>query len=225
MSGEKVMAKRMRICKITGIVCLLFLAPSGASAQKFDGGLLAGGLLSQVDGDNWAGFSKGGYLGGGFVQLWISRHSSFQMEMEYIQKGSKKPAYLDQGDYHSYLLRLHYLEVPLLYQFTFLKRFSVEAGPAADVLLGFSEQTDGQEVPNRYPFRQVTLAGILGASGYITRHLKATFRFNYSLLSIRQSQPPGDRPSVWRKILFEVGQYNNVLSLSVSYQFKGKPDW
>jgi len=118
---------------------------------------------------------------------------------------------------------LHYLEIPLLCQFTFLKRFSAEAGPAADILLGYSEQRDGQEVPNKYPFRRITLAGIVGASGYITRHFKATFRFNYSLISLRI--PVDDPPSVWRKILFEVGQYNNVLSLSVSYQFNGKQYW
>ena len=194
-------------------------------AQKFDGGILAGGLISQVDGDNWSGFSKIGYLAGGFVQLEISPHSSFQLEMEYIQKGSRKPANIDSGDYKTYLLRLHYLEIPLLYQFTFLKRFSVEVGPAVDVLLGYSEQGDGQEVPNIYPFRRVTLSGIVGASGYITRHLKATFRFNYSLLSLREPQPAGDFPSVWRKIFFEWGQYNNVLSLSLSYQFKGRKNW
>jgi len=29
----------------------------------------------------------------------------------------------------------------------------------------------------------------------------------------------------WRKILFETGQYNNVISLSISYQFKGRRNW
>jgi hypothetical protein len=115
---------------------------------------------------------------------------------------------------------LHYLEIPLLVQYTFLKRFQVEAGPAADVLLGYQEQNNGLEVPNQYPFRTITLSGIIGASGYITSNLKATFRFNYSLLSLRQTQPPGQRGQPWRKFLFEVGQFNNVLSLSLSWQFK-----
>jgi len=193
-------------------------------AQKFDGGILAGGLISQVDGDQWSGFSKIGYLAGGFIHLELSPHSSFQLEMEYIQKGSRMPTYYQENDYHDYLLRLHYLEVPILYQFTFMNRFSVEAGPAADILLGYNEEVDGSEVPNDYPFRRITLAGIVGASGYITKHLKATFRFNYSLLSLRQPQPGGG-PEAWRKILFEWGQYNNVMSLSLSYQFKGRRNW
>ncbi|MBL7138388.1 MAG: PorT family protein, partial [Bacteroidales bacterium] len=204
---------------------LMYLLQVNLFAQQFDGGILAGGVVSQVDGDNWAGFSKVGFLAGGFVNLELSPHSSLQLEMEYIQKGSRKPSYYQENDFHDYLLRLHYLEIPLLYQFTFLKRIQVEAGPAADVLLGYQEQVDGQEVPNDYPFRRVTLAGIVGASGYITKHLKATFRFNYSLLSIRHPQPVEVRPTVWRKILFEWGQYNNVMSLSVAYQFKGRRNW
>jgi len=203
---------------------LIFFLRIDLIAQRFDGGILAGGLISQVDGDDWKGYNKVGYLAGGFVHLELSPHSSLQLEMEYIQKGSRKPANFDSGDYKTYLLRLHYLEIPLLYQFTFLKRLSVEVGPAADILLGYSEQGDGQEVPNRYPFRRVTLSGIVGVSGYITRHLKATIRFNYSLLSLRQPQPDR-RPEAWRKVLFEWGQYNNVLSLSVSYQFKGRKNW
>jgi len=213
-----------RIFLVTAFITLS-LSSTGLFAQQFDGGILAGGLISQVDGDYWAGYNKVGYLAGAFVSLEFSPHSSLQLEMEYIQKGSKMPSYYEEFDYHSYLLRLHYLEIPLMYQFTFLKRFSVEAGPAADILLGYNEERDGQDVDNIYPFRRITLAGIVGASGYITRHLKATFRFNYSLLSLRQPQPPGERGKPWRKILFEVGQFNNVLSLSVSYQFKGRKNW
>ncbi len=203
----------------------LFLLPASLFPQQFDGGILAGGTLSQVDGDDWAGFNKVGFLAGAFVSLEFSPHSSLQMEMEYIQKGSRKPDLYQENDLHIYLLRLHYLEIPLLYQFTFLKRIQVEAGPAADVLLGYQEQIDGAEVTNKYPFRGVTLAGILGVSGYITKHLKATFRFNYSLLSLRQSIPTEEQGKFGRKILFEWGQFNNVLSLSVAYQFKGRRNW
>lgn len=206
-------------------VILFSLSQSDAVAQQFDGGILAGGVLSQVDGDDWVGYNKVGFLAGGFVNLELSPSSSLQMEMQYIQKGSRKPADLDSGYYFSYLLRLHYLEIPVLYQFTFLKRFQVEVGPAVDVLLGYSEQRDEQEVPNIYPFRSVTLAGIVGASGYITKHLKATFRFNYSLLSLRKPQPPDSRGKPWRKIFFEWGQYNNMMSLSLAYQFKGRKNF
>ncbi len=188
--------------------------------QRFNGGIIAGGLISQVDGDTYDGYHKFGYLGGAYVSLQVSPHSSFQMEMEYIQKGSRHNADSANFSDQPYLLRLHYLEIPVLYQYTFGRRFSVEAGPAADVLLGYYEEKDGIPDPPTEPFRTVTLSGIVGAGVYITNHLKADFRFNYSLISLRNTSAP--YPASYRKILFEYGQYNNVLSLSLSWDFKPK---
>lgn len=188
---------------------LLFLLPLMSFAQKFNGGILAGGNVSQVDGDTYAGYHKAGYQAGAFVYLRVTPHSSFQMEMEYFQKGSR------EGDT---LLRIHYLEIPLLYQYTFAKRLQAEVGPAADILLGSLEESAGQPVTNMVPLRSVTLSGILGIACYITTHLKAGFRVNYSLLSIRVPTDP--EPPGYRHILFETGQYNNVLSLTISWDFK-----
>ena len=187
-------------------------------SQKFNGGVLAGGNISQVDGDTWDGYHKAGYQGGAYVYLRVSPHSSFQMEMEYFQKGSRKVSNPDKGDMTDYLLRIHYLEIPVLYQYKFAKRVQAEAGPAADILLGSLEESNGQPVTNLVPLRTVTLSGILGIACYITSHLKAGFRFNYSLLSIRQ--PASPEPPGYRHILFETGQYNNVLSLTLSWDFK-----
>jgi len=202
--------------------CLLFIlfVPLGLFSQKFNAGILAGGLVSQVDGDTWAGYNKFGFLAGGYVNLKLSHHSSLQMEMEYIQKGSRKNNDLEKDDLNSYLLRLHYLEIPVIYQFNFAKRFSAETGPAMDILLGSYEEKDGIPDPPTEPLRNVTLSGIIGFSAYITNHLKACFRFNYSLISIRNTTAP--YPASYRKILFEWGQYSNVLSLSLSWDFKRK---
>ena len=195
---------------------VLLLLPFFGMAQTFNGGILAGGLVSQIDGDTWVGYHKFGYLAGGFVSLQLSPHSSFQLEMEYIQKGSKQNADSVTNTGTTYLTRLHYLEIPLLYQFTFARRVQAEIGPAADVLLGSYDEVNGQEVPNiTVPYRTVTLSGIAGISCFITDHLKAGLRFNYSLISTRTGYVYGAR-----KILFETGQYNNVLSLSLLWYFK-----
>jgi len=205
--------KMIRIC----LFSLLFV-PSALFSQRFNAGILAGGLVSQVDGDTYDGYHKFGFLAGAFVNLRVSKHSSFQMEMQYIQKGSRNANDSAHMSDNTYLLRIHYLEIPVLYQYTFGKRFAAEIGPAMDVTLGSYEESNLQEVQNTVPMRPVTLAGIVGVSGYITPHLKATFRFNYSLLSIRNASAP--YPPGYRKILFEWGQYNNVLSLSLSWDFK-----
>ena len=196
----------------------MFASPVLLPAQRFNGGIIAGGLVSQVDGDYDAGFHKFGFLGGGLVSLRVSPHSSFQMELEYIQKGSRINADTLTNSSTTYLMRFHYLEVPLLYQYTFAKRFSVEAGPAMDVLLGSLEESDGMESPSIIPLRPMTLAGIFGFSGFISQHLKANLRFNYSLLSIRNTSSL--YPLSYRHILFETGQYNNVISLSLLWYFK-----
>ncbi|MEI7980700.1 MAG: porin family protein [Bacteroidota bacterium] len=199
------------------LIMVLFL-PFAGLTQKFNAGIMLGGVLSQVDGDTWDGFHKFGYLGGGYVSLRLSSHSSFQMEMQYIQKGSRKNADSADPSGQTYLLRIHYLEIPVLYQYTFARRFSAEIGPAADILLGLYEESNGLEVTNTVPLRPVTLSGIIGISGYITEHFKASFRFNYSLLSIRNATAP--YPPGYRKILFEWGQFNNVMSFSLCWDFK-----
>ncbi len=198
---------------------MLFILPLMGYSQKFNGGILAGGNVSQVDGDTYEGYHKFGYQAGAYVYLRVSPHSSFQMEMEYFQKGSRRASNPDSGaGDHSYLLRIHYLEIPFLYQYTFARRFQAEAGPAIDVLLGSLEEYDGLPVTNTVALRPITLSGILGFSCYLSHHLKAGFRFNYSLLSIRV--PANPEPPGYRHILFETGQYNNVLSLTLSWDFK-----
>lgn len=199
------------------VIATLFV--SAVHAQRFNGGITAGGVVSQLDGDYYSGYQKLGYLAGALVSLRLSPHSSFQFEMEYIQKGSRFTDTINRSDM---LYRFHYLEMPVLYQYTFAKRMSVEAGPAVDVLLGSLEEKDGLEVTDTRPLRNVTLAGILGFAGFITPHLKASFRFNYSLISIRNTSAP--YPPSYRHILFETGQYNNVLSLSLFWYFKPNED-
>jgi hypothetical protein len=196
---------------------LLVMASSPLQAQRFNAGLMLGGVTSQVDGDTYDGYHKWGYLGGGYVFLQISPHSSFQMELEYIQKGSRRnDTSVSGGD--TYLLRLHYIEIPVLYQYTFKKRFYFEAGPVSDIYIGSLELKNETVPPETVPLRPVTLSGIFGFGVYLTNHLRLNVRSNYSLISIRNKNDY----SGYRRILFETGQYNNVLSLSLLWDFKAK---
>ncbi len=203
----------------SGILFLLVMCSSLLEAQRFNAGLMLGGVTSQVDGDTYDGYHKWGYLGGGYVFLRISPHSSFQMELEYIQKGSRRnDTTVSGGD--TYLLRLHYIEIPVLYQYTFKNRFYFEAGPAADILIGSLEERNGIDVSQAgaVPLRPVTFTGIFGFGAYLTSHLRINVRSNYSLNSIRSV----NTASYYRRIFFETGQYNNVLSLSLLWDFKAK---
>ena len=196
------------------VLLILVLLPFAGIAQRFNGGVLAGGLVSQVDGDNQAGYYKFGYLGGAFVSLKLSRRSSLQLEMEYIQKGSRLNADSNTNTGTTYVTRLHYLEIPVLYQLSFGKRFQAEFGAAADVLLGSYVAVNGLESNGYVPYRSFTASGIAGFSCFITDHLKAGLRVNYSLMSVRDGYVYGQR-----QIFFEAGQYNNVLSVGLSWYF------
>jgi hypothetical protein len=205
---------------ITSILLFSFFLLSASislHAQRFNGGILAGGDASQVDGDTYDGYHKFGFLGGAYVSLQLSPHSSFQMELEYIQKGSRRADTAVKGG-NEYLLRLHYMEVPFLYQYTFKKRFYFEAGPAADITIGSVELINGIDAVNAVPLRPVTFTGIFGFGAYLTKHLKVNLRSNYSLNSLRSK----NNYSGYRRIFFETGQYNNVLSISLLWEFKAK---
>ena len=199
----------------TLFIFLFFISCYSSKAQRFNAGLMVGGDVSQVDGDTYSGYTKFGYLGGAFVGLQISPHSSFQMELEYIQKGSRNDT--NATGITSYLLRIHYIEIPILYQYTFKKRFYFEIGPTADIYIGSLEMKDGLQV-NGVPFRPVCFSGIFGFGAYVTKHLRLNLRSNYSLNSLRKENDIG----YYRRIVFEKGQYNNVLSLSVLWDFKAK---
>jgi len=203
--------------RITFILFLLTVVTFSSKAQRFNGGAMLGGIVSQVDGDTYNGYHKFGFLGGVYVDLQLSPHSSFQLELEYIQKGSRRNADSVTNGGTTYLLRLHYLEIPLLYQYKFKRRFYFEAGPAADISVGSVELLNDFEPPSTVPLRPVTLTGIFGFGASVTTHLRLNFRYNYSLMSIRNGTANG-----YRKIFFEVGQYNNVMSLSILWDFKAK---
>lgn len=198
---------------------LVFLVAvaAGAHSQRFHGGVMAGGVLSQVQGENLGGFNKPGFCAGAFVNLDFAKIHSVQMEFDYIQKGSRDNEDPEQGVYQNYLMRLSYLEIPVLYQIHFLKRLSFEIGPAFDVLLGSYTEYDGLEVELDPPLRAITINGLAGVSCNIIPKLKVNFRFIMSLNSIRQ---PGEVQNNYYKRFGTWGQFNDVLALTLWYTFK-----
>ncbi len=196
---------------------VLFICSFSAFTQPFNAGLLAGGIVSQVDGDTYDGYHKFGFLAGAFVSLRISPHSSFQFEIEYIQKGSRRNG--DSLSPETFLMRLHYLEIPVLFQYNLAKKVSLETGLAVDISIGDYEESYGLVVQNTVKLRPVTLGAILGINYEIINQLRLNFRLGYSLISIRDVKN-GNYPPGYRHILFEKGEYNNLMSLSLIFKFK-----
>jgi len=207
-SNINIMKNRILILIITTI--LFFKV---ASAQYFNGGITGGIIASQVDGDTYRGYNKLGFNIGGFVNYQISYKTTIQIELNFTQKGSKHNPDYENNDYSQYIMTLNYMEMPLLLSYKISENFSLELGPSMGYLISHYEERDYSEIESN-PFKKFNANWITGFHFLMNKNWSANFRFEYSLFGIRNKPAPGDR-----YILFQYGQFNNVLNLSLQYTF------
>lgn len=192
----------------------LILIYNFSFSQEFKAGILGGFVASQVDGDFWAGYNKPGVELGGFVSRKFSDRFSGLMEIKLIQKGSRKVPNYDRGDYTYYKLSLNYIEVPVIFQYHFKKRFIAEAGTGMAYLFLSLEDKDAVGWDSPYPaFNKFELPYFLGIHYKLSDKLTANFRYSYSVTPIRNH--PGNQTYYFNK-----GQYNNLISAVLYYRFK-----
>jgi hypothetical protein len=191
---------------------LIFISRK-AEAQKFHGGATFGLVGSQVAGDTYSGYHKAGIFGGGYVNLKLGEHSILQMELTYFQKGSRENPD-STNNYTSYILRLNYVELPLLYQYK-IKKWIFEAGPSLGFNIGYYEEYNSETEFNGNDPVAVTFQINAGIRFFVNEHFGFDLRTNNSLLNIRKENVTGD---VWR--FWGWGQFNDALAFSVFYQFR-----
>jgi len=191
------------------ILIVFIVLYQNTGAQTFGGGLFAGLSASQLDGDNWGGYNKAGISFGIYTNAKLNNYVDVQLELKYIQKGSKSDEETDNVFYHS---KLNYIELPIFLKYKFLGRFSANVGVAAGYLQKATENKDriGDE-PAKPPFDKFEFSGLAGLEYQLTDNLFFNLRFNYSMLPIRSH--PGDQVYYLNR-----GQYNNVLTFAVYYQ-------
>lgn len=173
--------------------------------QGFEGGLRFGLCGSQVDGDQLSGFNKVGVLAGAYVSRKLSEAVSLQMEMVFIQKGSRKPI---ESNNSFYRLRVHYLEIPLLVKYKVTKKLSLTAGPSFGTLAFSAEDDEYGVYPNPIPFKKFELAGNLGVVYALSDQWSFDARYSNSINTIRPF--PGKYHP-----FFEKGQYNVLIEFSL----------
>jgi len=193
-------------------IFLLSFSVLASVAQKFQGGLAAGLVGSQVAGDTYSGFHKPGAFAGLWVRLAASERSSFQTEISYFQKGSRHNPDEKRQDYTFYLMRLGYIEMPFLYQYHLKNKLVLEVGPSFSFLLHSYEELDYLEV-SYGEFSLVNLSFMAGIGYPVTEKLSVNFRMDSSLLSIRKDEVNG---AVYR--LFSYGQFNDCILFFLSYK-------
>lgn len=198
--------------QIYTVIIFLFFILSVSEAQKFQGGVAAGLVGSQVAGDTYSGFHKPGAYAGVWVRLDLNDRSSLQTELSYFQKGSRHNPDEKHQNYTFYLMRLGYIEMPFLYQFHMKNKLTLEVGPSFSFLLHSYEEVDYQE--ETYGDFSLINPSFMAGIGYpVTEKLSVNFRMNSSVLSIRKDEVSG---GVYR--LFDHGQFNDCILFFLSYK-------
>ncbi len=150
------------VLSVVCFCCVIFLShTTELAAQRFEGGLNTGVTATEVSGDKAGGPDKLGWYAGAFVNYPTGLHSRLQLEIMYIQKGSrvfKDPVvenlrHLQAGDlavlarlrdmppdndYRDYRLQLHYLEVPVLFQLDLVSVISLPYANRLTTEIGLS---------------------------------------------------------------------------------------
>jgi opacity protein-like surface antigen len=191
------------------ITFFLFFLSVNLFSQTFGGGLMAGLSASQLDGDNWGGYSKAGLNFGLFTNTALNKYIDAQIELRYVQKGSKSDS---KDNSLSYISKLNYVELPLFLKYRFLDKFNANIGLAAGYLQNSSEEKEGIVYDPADPeFNKFEFSGLVGVEYEFVSNFYFNVRFNYSILPVRSH--PGDQT-----YFLDRGQYNNVLTFSVHYQ-------
>lgn len=134
------------------LVLLLMVISRAVPAQAPDQtrlGIRAGVALgldaAQVDGDDYAGFSKLGLNGGFYAQIPVSKMFFFSTEILYVQDGGKAPTI--QGQVLEYRAKFDYAQVPVLFHFQDKEAFNLGLGFSYGRLVSQTIYADEIEQP------------------------------------------------------------------------------
>lgn len=185
-------------------------------AQRFEAGLIAGYNATQVDGDIYRGYHKPGLLAGAFVQTDIAPAVFASLEIKYSQKGARNKIDPKDPEPEKYIMRLGYVEVPVLFGFRANDRGSVIGGFSTGYLVHSGEwDENGRFVEqDEEPFKSFDFQPFVGFQFDVLDQLKLDLRFAYSILPIRDQ--PGENAT---NIYWLNHQFNNVISLAACYRF------
>lgn len=212
------------------LMVVVFSFATTTYGQNFFGGLILGGTTSQVQGDDRGGFHKIGITSGAFAGLHLSEDFDVQMELKYIQKGSRSNDVENRPGTDPFLIKLDYIDLPIVFTYNLnkvnindfnMKWMSVEFGLSLDVLLSARQEIVGvvHNVPEVW--RRLALNALIGVRFTINENFDIGIRSVNALTSnCKTSKMPYSNGNViYSKRLFgNYGMYNDVLQLSVFWK-------
>jgi hypothetical protein len=201
------------LCHILIGAFFLFL-PSYVLAQKnspyFKPYASLGLCSSQISGDQLSGFNQIGLSGGYGIKIGHNETWAPRLEIFFTQKGSRKNARPDEGDYNSYFLKLNYVEVPLTLDFAPGKTgFHFGLSPA--YLVSATEENQNGEIPGLgREFKSYDLNGILGIQYRFHERWELATRYSQSILPVREHA--GNT-----SFRLNQGQYNSTIQFMLRF--------
>jgi hypothetical protein len=194
------------------VVFLFFVSANIATAQRFNAGVIAGLATTQVYGDDLYGFYKFGPFLGAMVNAPLGNSNTFsvQMELDYIQKGSRTNTEKDSN--YFYQMTLNYIEVPIVFQYHHPSKLVLEAGPSVGFLLSSSEENNDGLLPEIYPYKNIEYGICAGMMYPLYKNLQMNVRWSNSIVPIRENVV-GVHGTYWR------GQYNVLINFTLRYYF------
>lgn len=211
----------MNIVRILLWGLLLLLLPLVTRGQmddeavrpRFGGGVTAGVVGSQVDGDTHGGYHRLNGTGGVWVERELAGRFALRIELRYIGKGSLANRREGGARRLEYSLGLHYIEVPLLVHYSLGAHWYVGLGVAGGYLMGWQERNaHGDDLrASRTRVRSYEVSALGRVGWRITDSWSVRFGAGYSIMPIR-----GRLGAVGAG--YRSGQYNNYLELSLDYE-------
>lgn len=171
----------MRYLTIIALMLLFIPNQEMAAQERFRGGLVLGGNLSQLDGDLLEGYNQIGLLAGAQVATVFSDRWELSIGILYSQKGSNRTT----GDFAATRydnIRLNVIEAPVLVQFNEWK-FQLLAGIIyGNVFSTDIEAIDGSNITDdpQEAIVSNSFSYALGLNFYFTENLLGGFIWSRS---------------------------------------------
>ena len=222
--------------KKTLCILLFILVSTSLSAQLFYGSIIAGGNVTQVDGDEIWGYRKIGVNAGASLMMPLNKKQSWfaTIELLYTQKGAYKRNVADEmkeptggtgidtnfkrNMHIKYKLNLDYVEIPVVFHYEdFSSGCAFGFGVSWARLVSVKEIEDGYRMItelNSGTYTKSDWCALADVKIRLYKGLKLNFRFQYSFIPLRTRTFYKDNGDTWvRK------QCNNVLTLRLIYSF------
>lgn len=180
--------------------------------RAFSGGLVIGAVGSQVDGDHHSGYHRFAPMGGFWVSRLFTDTYGLRFEFRYIGKGSLKNEGTGAERRKIYGLALHYIELPVIFEYHFLERWVAGLGVSGGYLLSAKEENQYGNllVGGRKRFRPYEVAAHARIAFGLTARCNVTLGASYSIIPVRGKMEGWDGRN---------GQFNNLLTFGLDYIF------